>query len=105
VVGFANGVEILRRTGMQSTDALDIMFDATLHQRKPAIMPPAPIDRLIRTAVGLAVLVLGWSLGYLIVGLVVGGILIFSAFYDRCPIYKAILPRVTALFQRSKSDQ
>jgi thioredoxin len=105
VVGFVNGAEILRRTEMQSTDGLDILFDATLHKRKPAIMPPAPIDRLICTAVGLVVLALGWSLGYLIVGLVVGGILIFSAFYDRCPIYKTILPRVTALFQRPKSSQ
>jgi hypothetical protein len=48
------------------------------------------------------VLALGWFFGHLIVVMVIGGILIFNAFYDRCPIYKAILPRVTALFQRSK---
>jgi thioredoxin len=102
VIGFAGGKEILRRTGMQSAGTLDIMFDATLHQRKPAVMPPAPIDRLIRSAAGLALMVIGWFTGQSILLMALGGVLLFSAFYDRCPIFKAIAPRLTAFFQRTK---
>ena len=102
VVGFANGKIILRRTGMQSAAALDILFDSTLHQRKPAIIPPAPIDRLIRSGSGLALLALGWFYGHSILLMAIGAVLLFSAVYDRCPIYKAIVPRLKTLFQRSK---
>lgn len=102
VVGFANGKEILRRTGMQSAEALDILFDSTLHQRKPAVIPPAPMDRLLRSAAGLALIILGWSFGQSILVMGMGGVLLFSAFYDRCPIFRAIVPRLIALFQRSK---
>ena len=52
VIGFAGGKEIIRRTGMQAPDALDVIFDSTLHQRRPAVMPPAPIHRIQRTIAG-----------------------------------------------------
>ena len=102
IIGFVGGKEILRRTGMQSAEALDILFDATLHQRKPAIIPPAPIDRLIRSGAGLALMTLGWFSGHFILLIGIGAVLLFSAFYDRCPIYKAIFPRLKALFQRAR---
>ncbi len=101
VIGFAGGKEILRRTGLQSAEALDIIFDATLHQRKPAIMPPAPIDRVIRTVIGLELLALGWFSGQSIWLMAAGGVLLFSAFYDRCPIFKAVFPRLKKLLQRN----
>lgn len=102
VIGFANGKEILRRTGLQSAAALDIIFDATLHQRKPDIIPPAPIDRVFRSVAGLALLTLGWVNNHSLILLAIGAVLLFSAFYDRCPIYRAILPRLKTLFRRSE---
>jgi thioredoxin 1 len=102
VIGFAGGKEVMRRTGMQSAEALDILFDATLHQRKPAIIPPAPIDRIIRSGAGVALVAIGWFTRQSILLMAAGGILIFSAFYDRCPIYRAVVPRLTALFQGKK---
>jgi hypothetical protein len=87
---------------MQSAGALDILFDATLKQRKPVIFPPAPIDRLIRSAGGLALIAVGWFSGHSILLMGIGGVLLFSAFYDRCPIYKAIVPRLATFFNRSK---
>ncbi len=103
VIGFAAGKEILRRTGMQSAEALDLLFDAALNQRKPAIMPPAPIDRLTRSIGGLALIILGWVTWQSILIMAVGAVLLFSAFYDRCPIYRAVVPRISAWFQKRTS--
>ncbi len=100
-ISFAKGKEIMRRTGMQSAEALDVIFDAALHERKPAIIPPAPLDRLIRSGAGIIFLVIGWFLGHSILLMAVGGVLIYSAFYDRCPVYRAIVPRLKALIHRS----
>jgi thioredoxin len=100
MIGFASGNEILRCSGLQSAEALDIFFDAVLHQRKPAIIPPAPADRLIRSGAGVGLIAMGWLVGPSILLMLAGAVLLFSAFYDRCPIYRAIVPRLAAFFQR-----
>ena len=101
VIGFSHGKEILRRTGMQSAQALDVLFESTLNERKPAVMPLAPMDRILRVVGGLALLVIGWLMGQSIILFGLGGILLFSAVYDRCPVYRAIMPRLAALFHKS----
>jgi thioredoxin len=103
VLAFANGEELVRRTGVQSVEALDILFDAARNERKPVIMPPTPMDRLLRSMGGLALILIGWLAASSTLLVVLGGLLLFSAFYDRCPIFMAIVPRITALFRRSES--
>lgn len=102
VVSISNGKEIMRRTGIQSAQALDMIFDSALQGRKPAVIPPTPIARFIRTGAGLALMALGWLNGQSIPLMALGGVLLFSAFYDRCPVYNALVLHLTALFQRSK---
>lgn len=101
VIAFSGGKEILRRTGLQSTEALDMLFDAALNNRKPNILPPAPIDRVIRTVAGGGVLIFAAVNGFNGWLIALGAALLFSAFYDRCPIFKAVFPRVKALFIRA----
>jgi thioredoxin 1 len=102
VIGFAKGEEIIRRTGMQTQGMLEFFFETTLSQKKPAIMPPAPAARVFRTILGLAVAALGWFVGHSIWIVIIGGIVVFSGYYDRCPIFRAIAPRIKSLFQPSK---
>lgn len=101
VIGFAGGEEIIRQTGLQSAKGLEAMFDATLHQRKAEVIPPAPIHRLSRSVAGLTLLALGAFYGPSLLLVALGVIVLFSAFYDRCPIYRAIAPRVASWFRRS----
>ncbi len=102
VIGFAGGEEIIRKIGLQSAEGLAAMFDATLHQRKAeVVIPPAPINRLSRSVVGLTLLALGAFYGPSLLLMALGAIVLFSAFYDRCPIYRAIAPRVASWFRRS----
>ncbi len=102
VIGFSHGKEIMRKTGMQSAQMLDLIFDAALNERKPIIMPLAARDRVLRVLGGLVLLILGWVIGHSIIFLAPGTILLFAAVYDRCPVYRAVMPRLTSLFRKAK---
>jgi len=102
VIGFANGQEILRRSGMQTEGMLDFFFEATYNQKKPAVMPPAPAARVVRTILGISIMVAGWFWGQSVWLMALGGVVIFSGYYDRCPVFKVLAPRVKSLFQQSK---
>jgi thioredoxin 1 len=101
-IGFAQGQEVIRRTGAQSLESLDILFDATLHQRSAVILPPAPVDRWIRSIAGLLLIILGWTIGHSLIISAIGAVVLFSAFYDRCPIFRAVAPRVFSLLKKTK---
>ncbi len=103
-IGFAQGQEIIRKTGVQSLESLDILFDATLHQRSAVILPPAPADRWIRSIAGLLLIILGWFLIHSLVIPAIGAVVLFSAFYDRCPFFRAVAPRVMAIFKKPKKS-
>ncbi len=99
-IGFAQGQEIIRKTGVQSLESLDILFDATLYQRSAVILPPAPMDRWIRSIAGLVLIILGWFLGHSLLISAIGAVILFSAFYDRCPIFRAVAPRLMKLVKK-----
>jgi hypothetical protein len=55
---------------------------------------------VFRTILGGSLLIAGWFLGHSILLMVLGGLVIFSGFYDRCPILNALAPRVKSIFHR-----
>ncbi len=101
VIGFSHGKEILRRTGIQSAKTLDLLFEATVNGRKPDVMPVATRDRILRIVIGLALLIIGWFGSHSLILLAPGAIVLFSAIYDRCPVYRAIAPRLASLFHKA----
>ncbi len=103
-IGFAQGTEIVRKTGVQSVESLDIVFDATLHQRSAVILPPATADRWIRSIIGMLLIILGWLLFHSWVIPAIGAVVLFSAFYDRCPIFRAVAPRIISLLKKSQKS-
>ncbi len=105
VVGFSHGEEIVRRSGVQSPHNLDKIFEAAISGEKPAVMPIAPRDRILRGGAGLVLLAIGWFTGPLWILMAAGAVVLFSAVYDRCPIYNAIAPRVTALFHKKDGNK
>jgi thioredoxin len=102
LIGFAKGAEIYRRSGMQTQSMLDFFFETTVNQMKPVISPPAPATRVIRTILGITVIAIGWwFMDHSILVMAIGGLVIFSGFYDRCPIFRALALRVKSLFQKA----
>jgi len=97
ILGYQNQQQIFRRTGSHSQKDLLQLFEVLLGQQV-YVNTPARIDRLIRSLSGITLLILGWiySNSWLLMGL--GAILLFSAFYDRCPIYRTITAALKGKF-------
>ncbi len=104
MVVFANGNEIFRKVGLQNDQALQEIFTAAAQSRKPEFHLTAR-DRLFRGILGLAVAAIGLASGPNYWVLVIGGILSFTAVYDRCPIYQAVTARLRALFAPKSAGQ
>ena len=104
LVAYHSGQEITRRTGAASASVLSSLFEAALVGEKPTSRGLTPSNRMIRLVAGFSILVLagvgqftGWYLA--LVGL--SGVILFSAIYDRCPIWKMVAPKIGNLFRRS----
>jgi thioredoxin 1 len=104
MVAFAGGDEIFRRVGLQNEQALEEVFRAAAQARKPEFKLRA-LDRVLRSVLGLVVAAVGAASGPNYLVLAIGGILLFSAVYDRCPIYRAITSKLGAIFGPKKAHQ
>ncbi len=100
LIAFRQGQEVLRIVGAQPQPALERLFQAALGAEISQKTGLAAGERLLRLVVGLALILLGWFVtrSWVLIGL--GGIFLFSAVYDRCPIYQAFSPRIKAAFRK-----
>ncbi len=88
LIGYTNGKEMGRYVGAKSRNELHSLFDSLANGSVPTANRLSSWDRLIRILLGSIVLGIGYISHWFL--LVIGGILLFSAIYDRCPIWKAI---------------
>ena len=100
MVAFTAGREISRKVGAGSEADLRAVFEAALSGQAPTRRGIAPGNRVLRMAAGTALLLLGLSAGPSILLLGLGGVVLFTAVADRCPIWQAIRPRLAALIGR-----
>ncbi len=95
LIVYRNGQEVQRQVGAKPAATLKTLFDALATGVEPAPAGPSSGDRLIRFGAGIVVAGIGWAAGsinwFL---LVLGGILMFSAIYDRCPIWRALTGQI-----------
>lgn len=108
LIAFQNGQEIARQTGAQPQASLARLFEAALSGERPLKAGLSGTDRMVRLVAGTILFLLAY-LGnfagfYLVIALVGGGVM-FSAVYDRCPIWRALSARVGELIQRRSGSQ
>jgi thioredoxin 1 len=104
LVAFHNGQEVSRRTGAASASVLASLFEAALSGAQPIRHGPAILDRLLRLLGGTALIILAYTggfAGFYLVLAALGGLTLFSAVYDRCPIYKAIATRIQRILNKN----
>jgi thioredoxin 1 len=108
LIAYHKGEEVVRRTGAASSATLAGLFEAALAGVKPAQTGPALADRMLRLAIGSALLVLamqGGLSGWHMALAALGAIVLFSAVYDRCPIYRMVSARVAELLRRDSKRE
>ena len=83
---------------------LSSLFEAALSGVKPLSQGPAPLNRLLRLVGGTALIILAYSgsfAGLYLALAALGGAVLFSAVYDRCPVYKAVSTRIRAMINKN----
>ena len=88
LVVFRDGQEVLREIGAKSANIYAEMFRQLAAGKTPS-KTMAPIDRLLRLGIGLAVFAIGVGYANWLLA-AAGGLVAFTGVYDRCPIWKAV---------------
>lgn len=89
ILGYTQGREQFRRTGMQSEGDLAGLFAALEAGAPPPKRTLLMQERVFRLSAGALLAVLGAFLGVWLL-LPVGAVVMFSGVYDRCPIWQAV---------------
>ena len=94
LIAYKNGEQIVRHTGGQSDAGIQNIFEAALSGVKLVNPGIRPVDRTIRLIIGLVLIAFAFQPGFSWVWAVFGAVILFSAVYDRCPIWKALTSRM-----------
>lgn len=105
LIVYRGGQEKLRSVGAKPANALRNMFESLASGADPAPAGIALGERILRLGAGLSIAVWGWNseVNWLLLG--VGAVVMFSAVYDRCPIWQAITTQFKKLAERSANPQ
>ncbi len=97
---YRDGKETARYIGAKAPQALRSLFESLATGSAPAPTMLAPRDRAIRLGAGLilAIAALQFSFWPL---LILGGAVMFTAVYDRCPLWRAITSGVSRLMNKA----
>lgn len=80
---------MLRRTGIQPEKVIRDLFLAAEGKEIPQ-HGPVMFQRILRVVGSLVLAVIAWYSGQSILLYILAAIVLFSAVYDRCPIFRAI---------------
>lgn len=106
LVTFREGKEVARHTGSAPAAVLRELFEAGLTGHPSPRFGPAPAARALRLFAAAALLLLGWLSGPSILLIFLAGAVLFSAVYDRCPLWRAVAPRLASLLRpRPRPDR
>ena len=107
LIAFHAGQEIGRHTGVASTVELHSLFEGALSGNRAVRVEPVPVNRILRLGVGLALVGLAVLSGmsvvrWLLAG--IGGLIMFTGVYDRCPIYRTVSMRAKEFFSKHQAS-
>jgi thioredoxin len=101
LIVYHDGKETLRQVGAKPAGALKSMFETLAEGGIPTPAGISTMDRVVRLTAGLALASFGWVNGTNWILLILGGALMFSAVYDRCPIWRALTTQFKKLTSRA----
>ncbi len=90
MIGYSGGKSVFRKTGFQPQSSIDKFFADLTEGKTTSKQEPALASRIFRAAAGLVLIIGGIAYNNSILLILLGVAITFSAFYDRCPIYRAV---------------
>lgn len=105
MIGYSAGNSVFRKTGFQPQASIEKIFADLSEGRITPKSGPAPVSRIFRAAAGLALIIGGIAYNFSVLLIVLGAVVAFSAFYDRCPIYRAVSGWIKSRFSRKVARQ
>jgi thioredoxin 1 len=90
LIVYHGGKETLRQVGAKPAGALRNLFETLASGGEPVRAGLSGMDRFIRMGAGMTLAAIGWAVNANWILFMLGGILMFSAVYDRCPIWRAL---------------
>lgn len=97
LIVYRDGKETLRQVGAKPAGILQSLFEILASGGEPAPAGLSSMDRFIRMGAGTAIVLIGWLTQANWFLLLLGGMLMFSAIYDRCPIWRVLISQVKKL--------
>lgn len=94
LIVYRDGKETLRQVGAKPASALQNLFESLATGNVPAQAGLSNGVRFLRFGVGIAVAGIALATHMSWIYLVIGGMLMFSAVYDRCPIWRALTTQI-----------
>ncbi len=103
MIGYNKGQEVTRRTGAMTAENV-LGFFAAVEENKPFSRTLSGVERLMRILPALFLLIFGYLNGpnYWLIAL--GAVILFTAFHDRCPIYKAVTAQLREKFRKKPAE-
>jgi thioredoxin 1 len=90
LIVYRDGKETMREVGAKPASALQALFETLATGGAPIPAGISSMDRFFRMGAGVVLAVIGWMTQASWLLLLLGGVLMFSAVYDRCPIWRAL---------------
>lgn len=101
LLAYVDGKQVYRKTGMHTSAALNGLFSQLAEGKQEVqVSTVTPIARIFRVLIGIGLVIAGYYSTISWLFYVAGAIVIFSSFYDRCPIYKAVKTKLSSLFKK-----
>ena len=107
LIAYRDGQEVIRHSGSASATVLASLFETALTGEKSVRNGPKNTDRFMRLGaglalIGLAILKVQSGIQWVLAG--VGALIMFTAVYDRCPIYRMVSMRLKEVFRRDTTQ-
>lgn len=96
---YNHGNLVMRKTGAMNINQLRKLFNMAL-EGKPLATGLSSGTRILRILAGAALATAGYFTGNIVMLYVLGGVVLFSAVYDRYPIWKLVTSRVSTLLNK-----
>ncbi|HUI90325.1 MAG TPA: thioredoxin [Anaerolineales bacterium] len=97
LIAYRDGKELTRYVGAKPANALKTLFETLATGGVPGPATPAPMDRIMRFGAALVLAWIGWRANLNWIFFVLSGGVLFSAVYDRCPIWRAMMMKFKEL--------